>query len=58
VAQQVLAGAEDIPHDIIVPYLRWDQDDFEAALAEMEPGDVGTKAYGLEEMQAAIEANR
>jgi ribose transport system substrate-binding protein len=58
VAQQVLAGAEDIPHDNIVPYLRWDQDDFEAALAEMEPGDVGTKAYGLEEMQAAIEANR
>jgi ribose transport system substrate-binding protein len=58
VAQQLLAGAEDVPHDIIVPYLRWDQDDFEAALAEMEPGDVGTKTYTLEEMQAAIEENR
>ncbi len=58
VAQQLLAGAEDIPHDIIVPYLRWDQDDFEAALAEMEPGDVGTKAYTMEEMQQAIEDNR
>ena len=58
VAQQLLAGAEDVPHDIIVPYLRWDQDDFEAALAAMEPGDVGTKTYTLEEMQAAIEENR
>jgi ribose transport system substrate-binding protein len=58
VAQQLLAGAQDIPHDIVVPYLRWDQDDFEAALAEMEPGDVGTKTYTLEEMQEAIEANR
>jgi len=58
VAQQLLAGAEDVPHDIIVPYLRWDQDDFEEALAAMEPGDVGTKTYTLEEMQAAIEENR
>ena len=58
VAQQLRAGAEDVPHDIIVPYLRWDQDDFEAALAEMEPGDGGTKTYTLEEMQEAIEANR
>ena len=57
VAQQLLAGAQDVPHDIVVPYLRWDQDNFEAALAEMEPGDVGTKEYTLEEMQAAIEAN-
>jgi ribose transport system substrate-binding protein len=58
VAQQLLAGAQDIPHDIVVPYLRWDQDDFEAALAAMEPGDVGTKTYTLEEMQAVIEAHR
>jgi ribose transport system substrate-binding protein len=55
VAQQLLAGAEDIPHDLVVPYLRWDQDDFEAALAEMEPGDVGTKTYTLEEMRQVIE---
>jgi ribose transport system substrate-binding protein len=58
VAQQLLAGAQDVPHDIVVPYLRWDQDNFEEALAQMEPGDVGTKTYTLEEMQAAIEANR
>jgi ribose transport system substrate-binding protein len=58
VAQQLLAGAEDVPHDIIVPYLRWDQENFEEALAAMEPGDVGTKTYTLEEMQAAIEENR
>jgi ribose transport system substrate-binding protein len=54
VAQQLLAGAE-VPHDLIVPYLEYGQDDFEAALAEMEPGDVGSKEYTLEEMQAAIE---
>jgi ribose transport system substrate-binding protein len=58
VAQQLLAGAEDIPHDLIVPYLEWDQDDFEAALAEMQPGDVGTKTYTLEEMQQVIEEAR
>jgi ribose transport system substrate-binding protein len=58
VAQQLLAGTPDVPHDIVVPYLRWDQDDFEAALAEMEPGDVGSKEYTLEETQAAIEANK
>lgn len=58
VAQQLLAGAQDVPHDIIVPYLRWDQDNFEAALAQMQPGDVGSKEYTLEEMQAAIAANR
>jgi ribose transport system substrate-binding protein len=56
VAQQLLAGAQDVPHDIVVPYLRWDQDNFEEALAQMEPGDVGTKTYTKEEMQAAIEA--
>lgn len=57
VAQQVLAGAEDVPNEIVVPYLRWDQDDFEDALAAMEPGDVGTKTYTLEEMQQAIADN-
>jgi ribose transport system substrate-binding protein len=58
VAQQLLAGATDIPHDIVVPYLRWDQDNFEEALAAMQPGDVGSKEYTLEEVQAAIEANK
>jgi len=57
VAQQLLAGAQNVPHDITVPYLRYDQDNFEAALAAMKPGDVGSKEYTLEEMQAAIAAN-
>ena len=56
VAQQLLAGAQDIPHDLVVPYLRWDQDNFEEALAQMQPGDVGTKTYTLDEMKAVIEA--
>jgi ribose transport system substrate-binding protein len=55
VAQQLLAGAQDVPHDLIVPYLSWDQDTFEAALAEMQPGDVGTKTYTKEEIQQVIE---
>ena len=50
------AGATDIPHDLVVPYLRWDQDNFEEALAQMQPGDVGTKTYTLDEMKAVIEA--
>lgn len=58
IAQQLLAGAQNVPHDIIVPYLRWDQDNFEEALAQMQPGDVGSKEYTLEEMQAAIAANQ
>jgi ribose transport system substrate-binding protein len=55
VAQQLLAGAQDVPKDLIVPYLRWDQDNFEEALAQMEPGDVGSKTYTLEEVQQVIE---
>ena len=41
-----------------MPYLRWDQDNFEEALAQMEPGDVGTKTYTLDEMKAVIEASK
>jgi ribose transport system substrate-binding protein len=55
VAQQLLAGAQDVPKDLVVPYLRWDQDNFEEALAQMEPGDVGTKTYTLEEVKQVIE---
>jgi len=32
VAQQILDGKKDVPHDLLVPYLAFTQDDFEAAL--------------------------
>ena len=37
VAQQVLDGNKDIPHDLLVPYLAFTQDDFEAGAAD-DPG--------------------
>ena len=57
VAQQILDGHKDIPHDLIVPYLAFDQDNFEAALATIPKGGVASHEYTLEEAKAAIEAN-
>ena len=37
VAQQILDG-KDVPHDLLVPYLAFTQDDFEAALPKIEQG--------------------
>ena len=42
VAQQVLDGRTDIPHDLLVPYLAFTQDDFEAALPKIEDGGVAS----------------
>jgi ribose transport system substrate-binding protein len=57
VAQQVLEGKQDIPHDIVVPYLSFTQDDFEAALQSIPAGGVANREYGLAEARAAIQAN-
>ncbi len=38
VAQQVLDGRKDIPHDLLVPYLAFTQDDFEAELPKNVQG--------------------
>jgi len=57
VAQQVLDGRKDIPHDLLVPYLAFTQDDFEAALPKITKGGVASKEYTLAEAQAAIKAN-
>ncbi|MBV8100528.1 MAG: ABC transporter substrate-binding protein, partial [Verrucomicrobia bacterium] len=53
----ILDGHKDIPHDLIVPYLAFDQDNFEAALATIPKGGVASHEYTLEEAKAAIEAN-
>ena len=45
VAQQVLDGRKDIPHDLLVPYLAFTQDDFEAALPTIPKGGVASHEY-------------
>src|SRR3954447_4153316 len=57
VAQQVLDGRKDIPHDLLVPYLAFTQDDFEAALPNIQTGGVASAEYSKAEAIAAIKAN-
>ncbi len=57
VAQQVLDGKTDIPHDLLVPYLAFTQDDFEAELPKIPEGSVATHEYTQEEAQKAIADN-
>ncbi len=57
VAQQILDGHKDIPHDLIVPYLAFDQDNFGAALATIPKGGVASHEYSLDEAKKAIDAN-
>lgn len=57
VAQQVLDGRTDVPHDMLVPYLAFTQDDFEAALPNIEKGSVASHEYTQEDAIAAIKDN-
>jgi ribose transport system substrate-binding protein len=57
VAQQILDGNKDVPHDLLVPYLAFTQDDFEAALPNIEKGSVASHEYTQEDAIAAIKAN-
>ena len=57
VAQQVLDGRTDIPHDMLVPYLAFTQNDFEAALPKIEVGSVASAEYTQQDAIKAIEAN-
>ena len=56
VAQQVLDGRTDIPKDLLVPYLAYTQDDFEAGLEKIPAGSVATKEYTQAEAIEAIKA--
>ncbi len=56
-AQQVLDGNKDIPHDLLVPYLAFTQDDFEAELPKIAQGGVASHEYTQEEAVAAIKSN-
>ena len=55
VAQQILDGKE-VPKDMIVPFLRIDQDNLEANLANTETGGVANVEYTLEDAQKVIGA--
>ena len=57
VAQQVLDGNKKVPHDLVVPYLAFTQDDFEAALRNIPKGGVASREYSQADAQAAIKAN-
>jgi ribose transport system substrate-binding protein len=55
VAQQILAG-ETVPQDLVVPFLRIDQDTLEANLETTEVGGVSNVEYSLDDAKAVIAA--
>ena len=57
VAQQVLDGRKDIPHDLLVPYLAFDQGNFEKALENIPKGSVASAEYTVDDAKKAIDAN-
>ena len=57
VAQQVLDGKKDTPHDLLVPYLAFTQADFETALPTIEKGGVATHEYSQADAVSTIRAN-
>ena len=54
VAQKVLDG-EEVPKDLTVPFLRIDQADLDASLAETEVGGVSNVEYSAEDAAGVIE---
>ena len=56
VAQQILNGNKNVPHDLVVPYLSFTQDNFEAALPSIPKGGVANREYSLPDTQAVIKA--
>src|SRR5271155_5336149 len=57
VAQQVLDGRKDIPHDLLMPYLAFTQTDFEAELPKITKDGVASHEYTQADAIAAIAAN-
>lgn len=55
VAQQILDGQE-VPKDLVVPFLRIDQDNLEENLANTQEGGVANVEYSLEDAVAVIKA--
>lgn len=57
VAQRILDGKKDTPHDLLVPYLAFTQDTFEAELPKIPKGGVASHEYSQADADAAIKAN-
>jgi len=57
VAQRILDGDKNVPHDLLVPYLAFAQDDFEAVLPTIEKGGVASHEYTQDDAKKAIAAN-
>lgn len=55
VAQKILDG-QDVPKDLVVPFLRVDQDNLEENLANTEAGGVANVEYTAEDAQSVIDA--
>jgi ribose transport system substrate-binding protein len=55
VAQMILDG-EKVPQDMIVPFLRIDQDNLEQNLASTEVGGVANVEYSLDDAKAVVAA--
>lgn len=56
VAQQVLDGKK-VPHDLVVPYLAFTQENFEKALLGIPKGGVASHEYSQSDAVTAIKAN-
>jgi ribose transport system substrate-binding protein len=57
VAQQILDGRKNVPHDLLVPYLAFTQDNFEAELPKIATGSVASHEYTQKDAIEAIAAN-
>ena len=57
VAQQVLDGNKNIPHDLRVPYLQVTQDTLDTILPTIQKGGVANQEYTKADGIAAIKAN-
>ena len=57
-AQQILDGRKDIPHDLLVPYLEIDQAHLDEAVKSTPVGGVADKEYSLEDANKVIQSNR
>jgi ribose transport system substrate-binding protein len=57
VAQQVLDGNKNVPHDLLVPYLAFTQDNFETELPKIPEGSVASHEYTQDDAVATIKAN-
>ncbi len=55
VAQQILDG-KDVPKDLVVPFLRIDQDNLETNLANTEKGGVANVEYSLEDAKKVVDS--